>query len=77
MAKIEVCPFRDEGVVIAGRCAEPSVVCSKMISGEPGINENRLVRRRACVGENDCPDMQTHRAVMKLLATLEAVNKVL
>lgn len=30
-----------------------------------------------CVGEENCPDMQTHRAIMKILATLEAVNKVL
>lgn len=69
--EIEKCPFKVAGAKNrqTGEELEPSVVCLKAVDNVVARSADR-VPHMACVGEGTCPDMQTHRAVMKLLKTL-------
>lgn len=60
------CLFKEPGIVNScGIRIEPEVVCSQRVSGR--IPTANYLVRLGCVGEEDCPVMQTHRAVMELL----------
>jgi hypothetical protein len=75
--EITKCPFKGvaatDPMTSLGLEGDDGVVCRKMVNGQM-VGGGRIVRG-PCVGEENCPDMQTHMAVIKILKLLGERDK--